>query len=142
MCLQIGDIALFSITHVHLMASKQYSHFNRASAVGCMIDSSKSAQREVIQFLCAEEEHAFQILCMIQVVHGEQCLAWWTIFRWCQCYEIRCINIKDLPHPGQVHVLINNATISLQLMLKCIEKHWSSSNKPSRTSIEASSLKG
>ncbi|GBL99912.1 hypothetical protein AVEN_19414-1 [Araneus ventricosus] len=28
-------------------------------------------------------------------VKGEQCLAWCTIFRWCQRYEARHINIKD-----------------------------------------------
>ncbi|GBL93154.1 hypothetical protein AVEN_169584-1 [Araneus ventricosus] len=45
-------------------------------------------------------------------VYGEQCLARCTIFRWCQSYEVRRVNIKDLPHPGQAHVVTNSATTS------------------------------
>ncbi|GBN39714.1 hypothetical protein AVEN_262256-1 [Araneus ventricosus] len=45
-------------------------------------------------------------------VYGEQCLARCTIFRWCQCYEARRVNIKDLSRPGQTHVVTNSATIS------------------------------
>ncbi|GBL95918.1 hypothetical protein AVEN_227148-1 [Araneus ventricosus] len=45
-------------------------------------------------------------------VYGEQCLAQCTIFRWCRRYEARRVNIKDLPRPGQVHVVTNSATIS------------------------------
>ncbi|GBM77252.1 hypothetical protein AVEN_71047-1 [Araneus ventricosus] len=61
-----------------------------------MMDSSRSAQRAVIQFLRTEGE----------------CLERCTIFRWCQRYEAGRINIKDLPHPGQAHVVINSAKIS------------------------------
>ncbi|GBM27305.1 hypothetical protein AVEN_222381-1 [Araneus ventricosus] len=45
-------------------------------------------------------------------VHGEHCLARCTIFRWCQRYEAGRVNIKDLPRPGQAHVVTNTATIS------------------------------
>ncbi|GBM77161.1 hypothetical protein AVEN_145875-1 [Araneus ventricosus] len=45
-------------------------------------------------------------------VYGQQCLARCTISRWCQRYEARRINIKDLPCPGQAHVVTNSATIS------------------------------
>ncbi|GBN21721.1 hypothetical protein AVEN_105829-1 [Araneus ventricosus] len=45
-------------------------------------------------------------------VNGEQCLARCTIFRWCQRYEARRVNIKDLPHPVQAHVVTNSATSS------------------------------
>ncbi|GBM39106.1 hypothetical protein AVEN_73048-1 [Araneus ventricosus] len=45
-------------------------------------------------------------------VYGQQCLARCTIFRWCQRYETGRVNIKDLPHPGQEHVVTNSATIS------------------------------
>ncbi|GBM18497.1 hypothetical protein AVEN_252281-1 [Araneus ventricosus] len=45
-------------------------------------------------------------------VYGEQCLARCTIFRFCQRYEAKRVNIKDLPRPGQAHVATNNATIS------------------------------
>ncbi|GBL89371.1 hypothetical protein AVEN_225887-1 [Araneus ventricosus] len=45
-------------------------------------------------------------------VYGEQCLARCTIFQWCQRYEEGRVNIKDLPRPGQAHVVINSATIS------------------------------
>ncbi|GBN88973.1 hypothetical protein AVEN_88074-1 [Araneus ventricosus] len=48
----------------------------------------------------------------IKEVYGEQCLARCTIFRWYQCYEAGRVNIKDLSHPGQAHVVTNSATIS------------------------------
>ncbi|GBN67094.1 hypothetical protein AVEN_27679-1 [Araneus ventricosus] len=34
------------------------------------------------------------------------------IFRWCQRYEVGRVNIRDLPRPGQAHVVTNSATIS------------------------------
>ncbi|GBO07889.1 hypothetical protein AVEN_139931-1 [Araneus ventricosus] len=78
-----------------------------------MMDSSRSAQRAVIQFLRAEGEHASQIYRRMKEVYGEQCLAQCTIFRWCQRYEAGHSNIKDLPRPGQAHVVAKSATISV-----------------------------
>ncbi|GBM04303.1 hypothetical protein AVEN_146182-1 [Araneus ventricosus] len=77
-----------------------------------MMDSSRLAQRAVIQFLHAEVEHASQIYRRMKEVYGEQCLARCTIFRWCQRYEAGRVNIKDLPRPGLAHVVTNSATIS------------------------------
>ncbi|GBM17335.1 hypothetical protein AVEN_13222-1 [Araneus ventricosus] len=76
-----------------------------------MMDSSRTAPRAVIQFLRAEE-HSSQIYSRMKAVYGEQCLARRTIFRWCQRYEAGRLNIKDLPRPGQEHVVTNSATIS------------------------------
>ncbi|GBN06067.1 hypothetical protein AVEN_185284-1 [Araneus ventricosus] len=76
------------------------------------MNSSRSAQRAVIQFLRAEREHASQIYRRMKEVYGEQCLARCTIFWWCQRYEAGRINIKDLPRTGQAHVVANSATIS------------------------------
>ncbi|GBM73403.1 hypothetical protein AVEN_163201-1 [Araneus ventricosus] len=45
-------------------------------------------------------------------VYGEQCLPRCTVFRWCHRYEAGRVNIKDLPRPGQAHVVTNSATIS------------------------------
>ncbi|GBO46315.1 hypothetical protein AVEN_87048-1 [Araneus ventricosus] len=73
-----------------------------------MMDSSRS----VTQFLRAEGEHASQIYRRMKEVYGEQRLARCTLFRWCQRYEAGRVNIKDLPRPGQAHVVINSATIS------------------------------
>ncbi|GBM50468.1 hypothetical protein AVEN_203060-1 [Araneus ventricosus] len=76
------------------------------------MDSSRSAQTAVIQFLRAEGEYASQIYRRKKEVYGEQCLARCTIFRWCQRYEAAGVYIKDFPRPGQTHVTINSATIS------------------------------
>ncbi|GBN62983.1 hypothetical protein AVEN_25685-1 [Araneus ventricosus] len=46
------------------------------------------------------------------ILYGEQCLAQCTIFRWYQCYEALRVKIKDLPCPGQEHVVTNSARIS------------------------------
>ncbi|GBM14325.1 hypothetical protein AVEN_55324-1 [Araneus ventricosus] len=45
-------------------------------------------------------------------VYGEQCLARCTKFGWYQRYEAGRVNIKELPRPGQVHVVTNCAKIS------------------------------
>ncbi|GBN91463.1 hypothetical protein AVEN_205188-1 [Araneus ventricosus] len=63
------------------------------------MESSRSAQRAIIQFFRTEEEHASQIYSRMKEVYGEQCLARCTIFRWCQRYEAGPVNIKDLPRP-------------------------------------------
>ncbi|GBO15557.1 hypothetical protein AVEN_201200-1 [Araneus ventricosus] len=76
------------------------------------MDSSRSAQRAVVQFLRSEEEHASQMYRRMKEVYREQCLARCTMFRWCQRYEAVHVNIKDLPRPGQADVVTNSATIS------------------------------
>ncbi|GBL75576.1 hypothetical protein AVEN_154909-1 [Araneus ventricosus] len=75
------------------------------------MDSSRSAQRAVTQFLRSEGEHASQIYRRMKEVYGEHCLAGCAIFLWCQRYEEGLVNIKDLPRPGQAHVATNSATI-------------------------------
>ncbi|GBO35597.1 hypothetical protein AVEN_45162-1 [Araneus ventricosus] len=77
-----------------------------------MMDSSRSAQRAVIQFLRSEEENASQIYRRMKEVYGEQCLARCIIFLWCQRYEAGRVNIKDWARPGQAHVVTNSVTIS------------------------------
>ncbi|GBM95116.1 hypothetical protein AVEN_104697-1 [Araneus ventricosus] len=74
------------------------------------MDSSRSAQRAVIQFLRAEGDHGSQIYRIMKKVYGGQCLAR-TIFRRCLRYEAGRVNIKDLPRPGQAHFVTNSATI-------------------------------
>ncbi|GBN82235.1 hypothetical protein AVEN_7673-1 [Araneus ventricosus] len=76
------------------------------------MDSSRSAQRAVIQFLRVEGEHASQIYRRMKGVYGEQCLTRCTICRWCQRYKAGLVNIKDLPHPVQAHAVSNSTTIS------------------------------
>ncbi|GBN87172.1 hypothetical protein AVEN_271712-1 [Araneus ventricosus] len=78
------------------------------------MDSSRSAQRAVIQFLRAEGEHVSQIYRRMKGVYGGQCIARCIIFRWCQRYQEGRVNIKDLPHRGQAHVEINSAMISAE----------------------------
>ncbi|GBL97310.1 hypothetical protein AVEN_84996-1 [Araneus ventricosus] len=75
------------------------------------MDSSRSAQRAVIQFLRAEGKHASHYRRMKEV-YGDQCLARCTIFLGCRRYEAGRVNIKDLPRLGQAHVVTNSATIS------------------------------
>ncbi|GBM25654.1 hypothetical protein AVEN_82770-1 [Araneus ventricosus] len=69
------------------------------------MESSRSAQRPVIQFLRAEGEHASQIYRRMKEVYGEQCVAR-------ALYSCGVSVIKDLSHPGQAHVVTNSATIS------------------------------
>ncbi|GBM40905.1 hypothetical protein AVEN_234040-1 [Araneus ventricosus] len=106
MCYSIDGGVVFPVGPAQLTASHQYPHFWRVvSAVRCMMDSSRSAQRAVTQFLRAEGMHASQIYRRMEDVYGEQCLARCTIFRCLQRYEAGRVNIKDLPRPGPAHVL-------------------------------------
>ncbi|GBL98435.1 hypothetical protein AVEN_187764-1 [Araneus ventricosus] len=109
----MDGVVVLQVTPAFLKASHQYPHFWRVvSAIRCMMDSSRSAQRTVIQFLRAEGEHALQIYSRNKEVYEEKCLSRCTIFRWCQRYEAVRVNIKDLPRPGEAHVVTNSATIS------------------------------
>ncbi|GBO46556.1 hypothetical protein AVEN_258155-1 [Araneus ventricosus] len=76
------------------------------------MNSSRSAQRAVIKFLPAEGEHASQIYRGMKDVYEKQCLTLRTIFLRCRRYEARHVNSKDLPRPGQAHIVISSATIS------------------------------
>ncbi|GBN31447.1 hypothetical protein AVEN_179067-1 [Araneus ventricosus] len=80
--------------------------------VRCMVDSSRSAQRSVIQFLSAEGEHASQIYRRFKEMYREKCLSRCTIIWWCQRYEAERVNIKDLSLPEHAHVVTNSVTIS------------------------------
>ncbi|GBN97378.1 hypothetical protein AVEN_183614-1 [Araneus ventricosus] len=110
----IDGVMVFPVAHAYLTALHEYSHFWRdVSAVRCMMNSSRSALRAVIQFLRAEKEHASQIYRWMKEVHVEQCLARYIVFWWCQHYEEGRVNIKDLPRSGQTHVVTNSVTISV-----------------------------
>ncbi|GBL86496.1 hypothetical protein AVEN_194765-1 [Araneus ventricosus] len=76
------------------------------------MDSSRSAQRAVIQFLRIEGEHASEIYRRMKEVYGKQCVARCSILWWCQRYEVGRVNIKDLPRPSQAHFVTNSATTS------------------------------
>ncbi|GBN67161.1 hypothetical protein AVEN_217567-1 [Araneus ventricosus] len=76
------------------------------------MDSSRSAQIAIIQFLRAEGEHASHIYIRMKEVYGEQCLVRCTIFRWRQRYDSGRVNIKVLPRHGQAHVMTNSDKIS------------------------------
>ncbi|GBO18377.1 hypothetical protein AVEN_39348-1 [Araneus ventricosus] len=71
------------------------------------MDSSRTAQTAVIQFLRAEGEHASQIYHRMKEVYGEV-----SIFRWCQSYEAGRVYIENLTGPWEAHVVTNSATIS------------------------------
>ncbi|GBN57136.1 hypothetical protein AVEN_186486-1 [Araneus ventricosus] len=89
-----------------------------------MMDSSRTAQRAVIQFLRAEGQHVSQMYRRMKEVYGEQCLARRSICRWCQRYEAGRVNIKDLPRPGQAHAETNSATISaISIICSCTVPH-------------------
>ncbi|GBN88615.1 hypothetical protein AVEN_169451-1 [Araneus ventricosus] len=76
------------------------------------MDSSRTVQRAVIQFLHAEVEQASEIYRRMKEVYREKCLIQCTTFWWRQNYEVGHVNTKDLPRPGQAHVMTNCATIS------------------------------
>ncbi|GBN95805.1 hypothetical protein AVEN_132542-1 [Araneus ventricosus] len=76
------------------------------------MDSSRTAQRAVFQFLRAEGRHASNIYRKIKEAYEEQCLARCTIFQGCKHYEAGRVHINDLPRPGHAHVETNSVTIS------------------------------
>ncbi|GBL77687.1 hypothetical protein AVEN_152911-1 [Araneus ventricosus] len=70
-----------------------------------MMDSSRSAQRAVIQFLRAEGEHSLQIYRRMK--EGVRRAVFRTVH-----HIPGHVNIKDLPRPAQAHVVTNSAMIS------------------------------
>ncbi|GBM08307.1 hypothetical protein AVEN_101436-1 [Araneus ventricosus] len=81
----------------------------RSSLHDGFLQISKKSSYPILR---AERVHASQIYRRVKEVYGELCHARCAIFRWCQCYEAGLVNIKDLPNPGQAHIVTNSATIS------------------------------
>ena len=69
MCMRMYGAVVFPVTDAYFTASKQYAHFRRDSAGSCTMDSSKSAQREALQFPLTKREHASQIYRRIKAVY-------------------------------------------------------------------------
>lgn len=77
-----------------------------------MIDTSKSAQSAVIQFLNADGEHTQQISHKMKEVYGDHYLVLCTICWWCMRYEARRAKFQFFPLPGRVHFVTKIAIIS------------------------------
>ncbi|GBN24276.1 hypothetical protein AVEN_50772-1 [Araneus ventricosus] len=69
-------------------------------------------EEQLSNFFAQKESMLHKFNRRMKEVYGEQCLAYCTIFRWCQRYEEGRVNIKDLPHPGQEQVVTDSAMIS------------------------------
>ncbi|GBM76318.1 hypothetical protein AVEN_214742-1 [Araneus ventricosus] len=115
------------------------------------MDSSRSAQRAVFQFLRAGGEHASQIYRR----YGEQYLARCTILRWCQSYEAGRVNIKNnvtnsamisADHrteiavelsisKGTVHHIIHINFGYGKVCAQCVPKHLSENQKTSTMGV-------
>jgi len=69
------------------------------------MDSSKGAQRAVIQFLSAEGVSGTDIYSRMNNVYGTECMSRTAVFRWCSDFRHRRLSTVDMPRPGQAHVL-------------------------------------
>ena len=76
------------------------------------MDSSKQAQRAVIQFLSAEGVSGTNIYSRMKNVYGTECLSRTAVFRWCSDFRHGRMSTADMPRPGQAHVVINQESIA------------------------------
>ena len=68
------------------------------------MDSSKQAQRAVIQFLSAEGVSGTGIYSRMKNVYGTECMSRTAVFRWCSDFRHGRVSTADMPRPGQAHV--------------------------------------
>jgi len=76
------------------------------------MDSSKQAQRAVIQFLSAEGVSGKDIYSRMKNVYGTECMSRTTVFRWCSDFRHGRVSTADMPQPGQTPVVITQESIS------------------------------
>ena len=68
------------------------------------MDSSKQAQRAVIQVLSAEGDSGTDIYSRMKNVYGTECVSHTAVFRWCSDFRHGHVSTADMPRPGQAHV--------------------------------------
>jgi len=65
------------------------------------MDSSKMAQRAVIQFLSAEGVSGTDIYSLMKNVCGTECMSRTAVFRWCSDFRHGRVSTADMPGSGQ-----------------------------------------
>jgi len=78
------------------------------------MDSSKKAQRAVIQFLSAEGVSGTDIYSRIKNVYGTECMSGTAVFRWCSDFRHGRVSTADMPRPGQAGQCPSSCGKSLQ----------------------------
>jgi len=76
------------------------------------MDSSKQAQRAVIQFLSAEGVSGTDIYSGMKNVYGTECKSRTAVFRWCNDFRHGRVSTVDMSRPGQAHVVITQESIA------------------------------
>jgi len=69
------------------------------------MDSSKQAQRAVVQFLSVEGVSGTDIYSRMNNVYGTECMPRTAFFRWCSDFRHGRVSTADMPRPGQAHVV-------------------------------------
>jgi len=76
------------------------------------MDSSKQAQRAVIQFLSAEGVSGTDIYSRMKNVYKTECMSGIAVFRWCSDFRHGRVSTANMPRPGQAHVVITQESIA------------------------------
>ena len=76
------------------------------------MDSSKQAQRAVIQFLSAEGVCGTDVYSRMKNVYGTECMSRTAVFRCCSDFRHGRVSTADMPRPGQAHVVITQESIA------------------------------
>jgi len=63
------------------------------------MDSSKQAQRAVIQFLSAEGVSGTDIYSRMKNVYGTECMSRAEVFRWCSDFRHGRVSTAETPRP-------------------------------------------
>ena len=79
------------------------------------MDSSKQAQRTVIQFLSAEGVSGTDIYSRMKNVYGTERMSRTAVFRWCSDFRHGRVSTADMPRPGQAHVVLHATQDFLRL---------------------------
>ena len=78
------------------------------------MDSSKQAQRAVIQFLSAEGVSETDIYSRMKNVYGTERMSHTAVFRWYGDFRHGRVSTAEMPRPGQAHVVPHATQDSLR----------------------------
>jgi len=69
------------------------------------MESSKQAQRAVIQFLSAEGVSGTDIYSRMKNVYGTECMSRTAVSRWCSDFRHGRVSTADMPRLDEAHVV-------------------------------------
>jgi hypothetical protein len=117
-----SDIGHYRPRQAHIISSLLYVIFAQQCVAQwtTIMDSSKYAQRCILQFVCAEDVRPADIHSRMTHVYSDNCLQCTVVFYWCKRFREGWSSTEDLAHPGcPPHVMDPNTHAKVDQIVQC-----------------------